>query len=389
MTGSIERIAKWAAGAAITTLLALVAVVFIRTFILAGAIEAGLAPEQVAIEIRYMAAMFALLGVFCMGLFVFIAIQATASIRGPIHQLIGKVNRVGAGDFGERIPPEGPREVRDLASAVNAMVESLAWREERLLHTERLSAVGTLVAGVAHEVNNPLTALRLNEEILRTKARKRADDGRDADAQALLRIHDRNIDAIERIARIVGALKDMSRPAASDRAPRDVNRLVEGCLVIGHHRLDHVEVVREFHATRAAHVDAGEISQVILNVVMNAVEAMPDGGTLRVETRDSDDDGGILVRVADTGAGIPDAVAATLFDPFATTKPEGTGLGLAISRRIIESHGGTIGGAAAAGGGTVFTIRLPGPSATRVAVLHPPADHGMGVIASPMQEKLD
>jgi signal transduction histidine kinase len=223
------------------------------------------------------------------------------------------------------------------------------------VRSERLATVGQLTASIAHEVNNPIAVIQGNLDLLRELL--------PADAAARVRPELELVDAqIERMRLIVTQLLQFARPGefagyVERLAPA---RVLEDCLVLVGHLLakTHIEVRREGRAARAVAINRQELQQVLVNLLVNAIHAMPDGGTLTLGARDAAG-GAVEIDVADTGPGLAPEVLARLFQPFVTHKKDGTGLGLWISRGIVERYGGDIVAANAAGGGAVFTVRLP------------------------------
>jgi two-component system sensor histidine kinase PilS (NtrC family) len=227
--------------------------------------------------------------------------------------------------------------------------------EERIRHADRLAAVGRFAAGLAHEIRNPLGSIRGSEEVLRQSLAPRGDDRRLMDI--VLRESDR-------LDGIISEFLEFSGPQTLVRIDTDiVGMLDEILLLLSHQCPSTVRVVRDYgEPTIKAWVDAGQMRQALWNLCRNALEAMPQGGELRVrahvEVRPGGADG-VEIVVEDTGVGVPPEQVPRLFEPFYTTKPSGTGLGLAIVHRIVEDHGGEIRVESEPGVGTRFTITIP------------------------------
>ncbi|HUT32324.1 MAG TPA: ATP-binding protein [Planctomycetota bacterium] len=249
-------------------------------------------------------------------------------------------------------------EVGKLASAFNALLESLRAAEERLVASERLAAVGQVAAGIAHEVRNPLSGIKMSAQVLRRRLRE-LDPTVDESASILLA-------EVSRLEVIIDDLLTFARPTTLKAEPSDLNAVIGGVLDFMARQLDHagIAVRRELaEGLPAAPLDPQRIRQVVLNLVLNAAEAMPNGGTLVARTRATDRE--VVAEFDDTGHGIAPEVAGKVFEPFFTTKPGGSGLGLGISRTLTEAHGGTLTFRPLSQGTRfVFTIPRGGPAST-------------------------
>ena len=229
---------------------------------------------------------------------------------------------------------------------------------QQLLHAQRLSSVGALAASVAHEFNNILTTI-----INYAKLGVRPEGDEAARVQALEKI----LKGSQRAATIVHSMLGFTRNHSTQRQVVDIVRLVEDVLVLtdkdfSKHR---VRVETSFHGRPQAPVVAGQIEQILLNLLINARQAMPNGGRLRVEVRENPDAQMVEIRISDTGVGIPPDQLRLIFEPFYTTKePDehghgGSGLGLSVCRQIIEQHQGRIRVESLVGKGSTFTVKLP------------------------------
>ena len=250
------------------------------------------------------------------------------------------------------------------------IVEDISSRvqlEEQLQISEKMASIGLLAAGVAHEVNTPLTGISSFTQMLLESA-----EPDDPSTQVLEKIERQTF----RAAKIVNGLLNLARPAQVDSGPCDINVVINDVLSLLEHQLRTGSIqVRKELAVSAPMVQGIEhkLQQVFLNLFLNARDAMPKGGWLTIATREDRD--GAVVEVADTGSGIPADLLSRIYDPFFTTKEigKGTGLGLSITYGIVHEHGGTITCDSQLGQGTRFTIRLPlaetaaRPAATRVA----------------------
>lgn len=250
---------------------------------------------------------------------------------------------------------------------VEEVAERLQRQQSEMLRAEQLSAVGQLAAGIAHEVRNPLTAVKmLVEAALRPQRRKQLSE------DDLNVIHGE----VERLEQTVQSFLDFARLPTPQRSVCDIRDLVGGAVDLVKTRADQQRVhvtVRLSDAPVVVEVDSGQLRTVVVNLLLNALDAMPNGGTLSVilETTSESE---VCLLVDDTGAGISPEFTKRLFKPFASTKPTGTGLGLSISRRIVEEHGGRIQGRNRHEGGARFSIQLP--LAGRLSLVPPcPTSH--------------
>jgi signal transduction histidine kinase len=252
-------------------------------------------------------------------------------------------------------------------------VEEVAQRQQQhqrdMLRAEQLSAVGQLAASVAHEVRNPLTAVKMLVEIaLRSENRKPLS------LEDLRVIHRE----IARLEQTVQGFLDFARPPAPQRSDCDLSQVVAEAteLVRARARQQKVEVSLVLpEGAVPGSVDRGQFRTVLVNLLLNALDVMPQGGRLDVRLEVSPVTG-ISLTVADTGSGIAPDIADRLFTPFVSTKPTGTGLGLSISRRIIEEHGGCLTATNRTTGGACFTIWLPATQGAEFAITEK-ADHGV------------
>lgn len=227
--------------------------------------------------------------------------------------------------------------------------------ELQLRRADKLAALGTLAAGVAHEVKNPLHALSLNLHLLTQEL-----DSPEPSKVEFAGYLDILRSEIQRIHRIVENFLRFSKPSIPEVKPLDLNALVERVLsLVAFEAADQgVTIETEFDATLDSVAgDEGQLAQVVLNLVINALQAMPSGGCLALATRGHD--GWAELTVKDTGEGIPPELFPQIFDPYFTTRPGGVGLGLAIAHRIVEGHHGMIDVETTAGKGTVMVVRLP------------------------------
>ncbi len=233
-------------------------------------------------------------------------------------------------------------------------------QREVLYQNEKLAALGTLSAGIAHEMNNPLGIMLTRIELMLLDADEQHLPAQvREDLQVLHR-------AGQRVARIAGSLRSFAQQSAGERSALDLNAVVDETLLLMQKPLaaDNVQVVTNLdRALPPILGDANGLHQVLMNLLTNAREAMPAGGEIRIDTERVDGSAAVRLRVADTGPGIPPEVLSKIFDPFYTTKRTGTGLGLSVTYGIIQDHGGTIDVQSRPGAGTTFVLTFPAAGA--------------------------
>ncbi|MBI2931273.1 MAG: HAMP domain-containing protein [Planctomycetes bacterium] len=300
------------------------------------------------------------------------------AVTTPVRRLLMATRKISGGDFDTVIPTRGNDEIAHLAASFNGMTQSLRLADTRLhdlnaslerrvdektrelktaqmqiVRAEKLASVGRMAAGVAHELNNPLTGVLTFAHLLARKMPKESQDF--ADLQVI-------INETNRCSKIIKDLLQFSREAQSDRKPERINNVIRQTLPLLEHQAEFQNIQIRLELDEALPpivIDAAQIKQVLMNIIQNAAQAMPNGGALTIAT--SARAGSVAVRISDTGCGIPPENLEKIFDPFFTTKDpgKGTGLGLAVSLRLAENHGGTIDVASEVGKGSTFTIVLP------------------------------
>jgi two-component system NtrC family sensor kinase len=225
--------------------------------------------------------------------------------------------------------------------------------ENQLFRSEKLASLGKLVAGIAHEINNPLTGVLLYASIL--NGDKRLDPELKVDIE-------RVISESRRCADIVSRLLEFSREVKPHMEAISLNEMLEKVITLIHKQPSfHDIIILKNYAESLPDimVDPGQIQQVFINIFLNASQAMTDGGTLTISTQLDDDNFMVCACIEDNGYGIAEADLGRVFDPFFTTKGDGTGLGLSISYGIVENNGGKIEVKSQLGKGTAFMIKLP------------------------------
>jgi two-component system, NtrC family, sensor kinase len=308
-------------------------------------------------------------------------------VSAPLKALEKGTHVLTAGDLGYQIDLQSKDEIGDLAESFNRMSSQLqaehkeneAWtrtleqrveqktRElkrahEHALHTEKMASIGKMAAVLAHEINNPLSGILTYAKLLRKWVER---DGNGPDRRREI------CDSLDLIASesrrcgdLVKNLLAFSRTTPMNLQDTDLNRVIEQALRLVQHQLDlaaiHVEEKLD-PGLRQVRCDGAQIEQVLLALIMNAIDAMPQGGNLWITTEPNSDGQSLRIIVRDDGAGIPPEILPRIFEPFLTTKEtgRGVGLGLAISHSILERHNGTIEVLSEPGRGTTFTVTLP------------------------------
>ena len=281
----------------------------------------------------------------------------------PIKRLVKASQELSKGDFSYRVEPMSRNEIGELERTFNFMASSLKKRDDemreetqrQLIQSEKLASVGRLAAGVAHQINNPLTGILTYSSLLLRK--KPEGDTEREDLQVV-------VDETMRCRKIVKGLLGFSRQAEPQKESVDINSIIQNSLALTKNQalINDVKVTTELSDQVPAIVlDGGQIQEVFLNVILNAIDAMPDGGILSVSSNMLEGEQFIQIRFADTGYGIPPENIDKVFDPFFTTKDasKGTGLGLAVAYGVIEKHGGRIKMESVTGKGATCIIDLP------------------------------
>jgi PAS domain S-box-containing protein len=229
--------------------------------------------------------------------------------------------------------------------------------EESARRADKLAALGTLAAGLAHELNNPIGIISARIEVMLMEAQARSLPAALVEDLRVLQRH------ALRVARIARGLLSFARPGRGQSGPVDLNQVVEETLALAERQISRAGVtVRRGLAPGLPPIPghADTLQQVVLNLVKNAADAIEGEGEIRIETRSVDTPpGGVQLVVSDTGRGIPPEAISRIFDPFYTTKTDGTGLGLSVSHGIVRDHGGTIDVQSRPGAGTTFVLTFP------------------------------
>ena len=296
----------------------------------------------------------ALVALVCMLVAIGFAFPLASMITHPIVDLAEANRRLAQGDMSVRVEPYGRGEISLLGRSFNNMAETLRATETELLHKENLASMGQLAAGVAHELNNPLSTILLYSDVMYKDAPE--GDPRREDLKMI-------IDEAQRCKIIVADLLNFARQQDVLAQDTDLAALMNEVIIkVNHrHKFDKVQIACDF-SPELPHIqaDPAQLQQVFINLLNNAADAMEAGGTIRISAARLDEKT-VEIRVADTGSGISPENLDKLFTPFFTTKPagKGTGLGLSIVYGIIKMHYGQIHVESQVGQGTTIVISLP------------------------------
>jgi signal transduction histidine kinase len=315
----------------------------------------------------------ATLAVFGVG--ILLSLFLSSSFSRPLQDLTHGARGVAAGDLSVQVPRGGGDEIGSLSRTFNEMVERLRENrrlEERLYFAERSTAMGRLAAAVAHEIRNPLNFMNLSIDHMREKLAPEDAQRRESFDKIL-----RNMKSeIGRLNRLVGDFLSFGKPMRLDPRPCSVGEILEGVAALVEHKARDqgialtVEVEPDLPAIVA---DADLLKTCFLNLMINAVDAMPRGGALSASVKRAPGTEALQIEVADDGQGMSADQIRTAFEPYFSTKDTGLGLGLALTRKIVEDHGGSISLESLPEHGTTARIILPlatrpTPEPTRVAV---------------------
>ncbi len=315
----------------------------------------------------------------------------------PVRRLVAATKRVRAGKLDEHLPVSGRGEIAALEASFNDMegalataraernellqglerqvrerTEALERAQAQLIQTEKLSSLGKLSASIAHEINNPLAGILTTAKLLIRTVGEQTDDPSTPGTIRMLKLVQRET---ERCSAIVRNLLGFARERALTLTDADVGAALDEALflVANQFALLGIQLDRDLQPVPTMRADFGQLRQAFANIVINACDAMPNGGTLRVRVRFVESERIIVVEINDTGVGIPAEQLTKVLDPFFTTKEKGTGLGLSVVYGVVERHGGRLLIDSTPGVGTKVTIRLPlsGADSTRAELAAP------------------
>ncbi len=346
-----------------------------------GTVQVGFSLEHLRAEIVKNIFVVILTGFVSVFIGIAVALILSRFVTDPIEKFVRSMKTIAAGDLEQEIQIDTTTEFSVLARSFNQMADSLRESQEELKKTyqqlmqkEKMAALGELTARIAHEIKNPLGIIKGSAQILVNEHEK--DDVK-------IEVGGYIIEEVNRLDAKVRELLNHARPQTPALQETDINEVLEKSIqFFESQRLEEkkIRIIREFYpAMPVLLLDSEQVRQIVLNLMINAYEAMPDGGEIRIATawtapsvhngsiptsgressRKERKNGSVVVKIIDTGTGIPAEDRSKVFDPFFTTREKGTGLGLSTVNRIIENHRGTIEMSSRLGEGTEFTITFP------------------------------
>jgi len=296
------------------------------------------------------------LGIFLLGSAISIGVGILTSdlLVRPLRALTHGVRAIAAGDFAQRVSAGGGREIIELASGFNGMAEQLGKLQDleaELRRKDRLSALGQAAMVIAHEVRNPLGIIKTSTEVVRNRAKLGG-----AEEKMLGYV----IDEVRRIETLVRDFLDFAQPKPPVKVELPLRAVIDRVAAIAAPEFTRQKIeltVGDESGGATILGDPDQLYQACLNLVLNAIDAMPDGGKIQASVDATSESVSLTIR--DEGAGVPDAIREEIFNPFFTTKAKGTGLGLAKVQTVAEAHGGSTSCVCVPGRGAAFTITLP------------------------------
>ena len=276
----------------------------------------------------------------------------------PIEDVVQAARNVAHGNLDQEIRTERKDEIGELAKSFNYMVGKLKEErvlEERLRKAEQLAGIGQFSMSIAHEIRNPLNFINLSIDHIQKKYEPHEEGGKERFDSLI-----RNIkNEIQRVSRFAESFLEFSRPLELNLQKMDMVKLIEDVLelVKAKAEKDKITIIKELGILSEIYLDPGFIKTCLYNIILNAFQAMPDGGNVTIRTSSADEK--LSIAVEDTGVGISAEKISKIFDPFFTTKQDGLGIGLALTKRVVEEHKGRIEFKSIEGKGSAVTIFLP------------------------------
>jgi len=291
-----------------------------------------------------------------------IAYIYTRWIVTPVNQLVSGIDRFSAGNLRYRIPSLGADEVSMLAERFNEMAEKLTRLQEKLKRTERLETLSKMASVLSHEIRNPLNAMVVNMQVMEREL-NRPKPGTDKLRHYLGIVNSE----IQRVDDLVNNFLMVARPPKLDRKQIKIDQLIDDVIISQQAEAlnSGIRIKRQYSVTDVVlSIDEKKIRQVLVNILINAIQAMPGGGNVtieldRLDSCEEDEFNWIVIRFQDTGKGIPKEQLGQIFDFYYSTKSTGTGLGLSVAQQIVEEHGGRIEVESKVSKGSTFLVLLP------------------------------
>lgn len=271
-----------------------------------------------------------------------------------LERMMEAVSAVQAGDLATRIKDASRDEIGRLGRSFNRMIEHISSE-----HASRMKALGNLAAGVAHEVRNPLNSISITIQYLKDILIDDQNNGSNEEAKECLDVMARQVKELDRI---VEEFLQLARPTEMNLEMVDLNSFISELMLNYTSMLEvkNIELVKTLeNSSLFVKIDKDKFRQALSNIILNAIQAMPDGGVLSISVSKDKSDNKAIIDIIDTGLGISQENIDRLFEPYFTTKPEGTGLGLSITYKIVEAHNGKIKVTSEEGKGSTFSIILP------------------------------
>jgi nitrogen fixation/metabolism regulation signal transduction histidine kinase len=282
---------------------------------------------------------------------------ATARVTQPVKQLAAGAGEVARGNWEARVEIDSRDEIGELARAFNQMTRELTEQRDRLVQAERVAAWRELARRLAHELKNPLFPLQITVENLERAKREHPEQFEEVFRESTQTL----LAELANLKTIIGRFSDFAKMPAPQFEAVDLNELVRAVLRLLDAQLASSAAVHaEVHLDPrlpSIQADPEQIKRALQNLALNAMDAMPNGGTLRIATRQYNST--VILEVSDAGQGLTKEECDRLFTPYYTTKQHGTGLGLAIVQSVVSDHGGTISVESVPGRGATFRIELP------------------------------
>lgn len=292
-----------------------------------------------------------------------IAFVYTKWIVTPVNQLVSGIDRFATGDLNYRIPTLGTDEISMMGERFNEMAEKLTQFQEKLKRTERLETLSKMASVLSHEIKNPLNAMVVNMQVM-----EREFNRAEPQVSKLKHYLDVVTGEIQRVDDLVNNFLMVARPPKLERKQAKIDKILDDIIIAQQAEAlqSGVRINRRYHATDViCMVDVTKIKQVFLNILLNAIQAMPGGGNLTIEMdvagkkRRGESGAWAVVRFKDAGKGMNREHLANIFDFYYSTKPNGSGLGLSVAQQIVTEHGGRIEVESQEGQGSVFSVFLP------------------------------